>query len=86
MAVSGPYKGNTLIPDNLLRILIILLFDLKSAKESAKIESELRKQGKYTGGADILIAGTMIAHRISRLVTRNVKHFNEMSEIVVDEY
>ena len=74
------------IRENLLRTLIILPFDLKSAKESAKIESNLRKQGKYIGGADVLIAGTMIAHRIYHVVTRNVKHFHKMAEMIVEEY
>ncbi len=43
------------IREELLRKVIILPFNLKCAKESAKIESYLRKKGKYTGGADILI-------------------------------
>jgi len=74
------------IRKKLLRTLIILTFDLKSAEESSKIESDLRKQGKYIGGADILIAGTMKANRIFHIVTRNVKHFKEISGIITEEY
>lgn len=74
------------IRKNLLKTLIILSFDLKSAEESSKIESDLRKQGKYIGGADILIAGTMKAHRIFQIVTRNVKHFKEIPGIITEEY
>jgi predicted nucleic acid-binding protein len=50
----GAYGGMKLkaerkIREELLRKLIILPFDFKSAKESAKIESRLREQGKYPG-------------------------------------
>lgn len=74
------------IRKNLLKTLVLLSFDLKSAEESSRIESNLRAQGKYIGGADILIAGIMKAHRIFHIVTRNVKHFKEIPGIITEEY
>ncbi|MBD3227694.1 MAG: hypothetical protein GF329_05855 [Candidatus Lokiarchaeota archaeon] len=56
------------------------------AEKSAKIEDELRKKGKLIGGADILIAGTMLANKIDSIVSRNIDHFKQISEINVIEY
>lgn len=74
------------IREELLRKLIILPFDLKSAKESAKIESKLRTEGKYPGGADILIAGSIKANGLTTIVTRNTKHFKNIPGIIVETY
>ncbi|NHI93746.1 MAG: type II toxin-antitoxin system VapC family toxin [Candidatus Lokiarchaeota archaeon] len=65
----------------LLQKLIILSFDLKAAEESAKIENDLRKEGKLIGGADILIAGTMIANKITTIITRNSEYFDRIQGI-----
>lgn len=70
----------------LLRKLIILPFDLASAENSAQIEDKLRKQGQPIGGADMLIAGSMIAKNITTIVTRNAKHFQKIDEIIVESY
>ena len=45
----------------ILSRLIILNFDLDAANRSARIEADLRAKGEIIGGADILIAGTMIS-------------------------
>ena len=70
----------------LLQKLIILPFDLPAAEESAKIENELRKKGKYIGGADILIAGTMISNKITTIVTRNPDHFKQVAGLSTITY
>ena len=70
----------------LLQKLIILPYDVASAEESAKIEHELRRKGKIIGGADILIAGTMIANKITTIVTRNKRHFDRISSIKTITY
>ncbi len=70
----------------LLQKLIILPFDLDSAEESAKIEDRLRKTGKYIGGADVLIAGTMVANKLTTIVTRNPEHFERIPEVTTLKY
>jgi tRNA(fMet)-specific endonuclease VapC len=70
----------------LLQKLIILPFDMIAAEKSAKIEDELRKRGKLIGGADILIAGTMLANKIDSIVSRNTEHFKQISDINVIDY
>ena len=74
------------IREEILKKLIILPFDLKCARVSAKLENDLRKKGQYTGSADILIAGTMKANGLSCIVTRNTKHFKEIPGIIVESY
>ncbi|MFX0060886.1 MAG: type II toxin-antitoxin system VapC family toxin [Candidatus Hermodarchaeota archaeon] len=74
------------VREKLLQKLIILPFDLTSAKESAKLEVQLREQGQYIGGADILIAGTMLAKNITTIVTKNVKHFNAIPSLKIETY
>lgn len=41
------------------------------------------REGKFTGIADIMIAGTMKSHGIDTIVTRNVKHFEKIGGIKV---
>ena len=66
--------------------LLILSFDEKSAEQSAIIESNLRKNGKFIGTADILIAGIMKANGINTIVTNNSKHFERIDELEILNY
>ena len=79
-------KKELIMRRKLLQKLIILPYDLKAAEESAKIENKLRIKGKLIGGADILIAGTMIANKISTIITRNSEHFDRVPEIKTISY
>lgn len=51
--------------------------------EEGQIEVKLMREGKFTGIADIMIAGTMKSHGIGTIVTRNVKHFEKIGGIKV---
>jgi predicted nucleic acid-binding protein len=74
------------IRNALLSRMIILNFDLNAATKSAEVETELRKTGKLIGGADILIAGTMLSRGIKTIVTKNVKHFEQISDIQIQSW
>jgi predicted nucleic acid-binding protein len=74
------------IRNDLLSRMIILNFDLNAATKSAEVETELRKTGKLIGGADILIAGTMLSRGIKTIVTKNVKHFEQISDIQIQSW
>ena len=67
--------------NNLLSRVVILDFDLAAANRSARIEADLRAKGVMIGGADILIAGTMISRGISTIVTKNIRHFEKIPQI-----
>ena len=71
---------------NLLQRLIIIPFDLPAAEESARIEDDLRKKGNIIGGADMLIAVTMITNNITTIITRNAEHFDRISGITTISY
>jgi predicted nucleic acid-binding protein len=71
---------------NLLRKFLILPFDFETAKISAKIEADLLGKGKFIGRSDVIIAGSMIKHGIDTIVTRNVKHFEEIPGIKVQTW
>lgn len=79
---SNPEK-ELKIRNDLLNRMIILPFDLNAANRSVQIEAELRKQGELIGGADMLIVGTMLSRGITTIVTKNIKHFEKISEIQI---
>ncbi len=72
--------------NNLLSRIIILDFDLAAANRSALIEADLRAKGEMIGGADILIAGTMISRGISTIVTKNTRHFEKIPHINIQTW
>ncbi len=53
---------------------------------SVEVEAELRKAGKLIGGADILIAGTMLSHGIKTVVTKNLIHFEKIRDILIQTW
>ncbi len=58
----------------------VLELDEKSIEISSNIYAELRNKGKINGRADIFIAGTSIANKLT-LVTNNTKHYENISNI-----
>ena len=58
----------------------------KAAERAATIFKELRRKGKEIGQADCLIAATYLENGITRILTRNIKHFELIDEIEVVEY
>ena len=52
----------------------VLEFDVAAATEAATIAAKLQAAGRPIEMRDVMIAGTVIAHK-STLVTRNTKHF-----------
>ena len=74
------------IRNDLLSRIILLNFDLNAANKSAQVEAELRKTGELIGGADVLIVGTMLSRGIKTIVTKNIKHFGEISDIQVQTW
>jgi tRNA(fMet)-specific endonuclease VapC len=72
--------------NDLLSRIVILEFDLAAANRSAVIEANLRAKGEMIGGADILIAGTMISRGISTIVTKNTRHFEKIPLINIQTW
>lgn len=76
-------KNELLIRKEILSRFIILPFNENSASVSANLEYRQRIDGKFIGTADTFIAATMISHNIDAILTRNVKHFEDIKEIKV---
>ncbi len=63
-----------------------LEFKRESSLFSSKFFRDGRKSGKTLGHQDCMIAGCYFSHGVSKIVTRNVKHFSNIKEIEVIEY
>ncbi len=66
----------------------IYSFDLTkdASKVAAKIHNHLIKKGKVIGEFDSLIASIFLSNGITKILTRNKKHFERMSSIDVINY
>ena len=66
--------------------LQVFSLDMKEAEHAAKIHDDLEAKGTLIDDNDILIAGIMKANAIDSIITRNVKHFENIPEISVISY
>jgi tRNA(fMet)-specific endonuclease VapC len=71
--------------DAALEGVIVLEFDEPAALRYAKIAARLRRSGKPTGVMDLLVAA--VALEINQIfVTRNPKHFANITELTLISY
>ena len=56
------------------------------AKRAAEIFNHLRKQGREIGQADCLIAATYLENGITKILTRNTKHFSQIPGLEIVAY
>ena len=63
--------------------LVVIPFDAGSASEFDRLRQD--KKQKRIGRADLLIACIALAHRAT-LVTRNLRHFREISGLMVENW
>lgn len=68
-----------------LKIFDILPFTEAIARKTAEKLAHLIKIGKPISLADLIIAATAITHRL-KLVTRNKKHYENISELEIITY
>jgi tRNA(fMet)-specific endonuclease VapC len=67
------------------RECIILPLDRKALQTAVDIYTELRQKGELIGEVDILIASVAKSRNMG-IVTRNVKHFSRISNLVVQDW
>ena len=58
----------------------------KEAEKAAEVYDSLESQGQKIDDNDILIVGIMLSNGISKIITRNVKHFEKIEEIEIIAY
>jgi predicted nucleic acid-binding protein len=63
----------------------ILAFDVHTARIAGELADRARGQGKAPGLADLIIAATAERHKLT-LLSRNLKHFQPLGNIVIDPF
>ena len=69
----------------MLEPLTVLDFDESSARVFGRITAHLYAQRSPRGDMDVLIASVVLVHG-ERLVTRNVRHFAGIPELMIETY
>ena len=71
--------------NRILKGLPIMSFDEDSAIEAGKIFAQKRKNGMLIDPEDSMIAG-ICSRRNEILITRNIKHFNDIESLRIESY
>jgi predicted nucleic acid-binding protein len=71
--------------NRILKGLPIMSFDEDSAIEAGKIFAQKRKNGMLIDPEDSMIAG-ICSRRNEILITRNIKHFNDIEGLRIESY
>ena len=71
--------------NRILKGLSIISFDEDSAIEAGKIFAQKRKNGMLIDPEDSMIAG-ICSKRNEILITRNIKHFNDIEGLRIESY
>lgn len=64
----------------------IFTLGFKEAEKAAEIYNTLESKGKLIDDNDILIAGIMLSNGIKKIITKNVKHFENIDAIEIIPY
>jgi predicted nucleic acid-binding protein len=70
----------------LLSNLEILNLDYKATSQAAQISGTLAREGREIDPFDALIAGITLTNGAEAIITRNIKHFSRIPELVVEEH
>ncbi|MBD3155179.1 MAG: PIN domain-containing protein [Candidatus Aenigmarchaeota archaeon] len=86
----GAYKSkdseeNIKLVDEFLESIMCLNFDFKPCKLVGSLTSDLMKKGKFIGEMDVLISSLVLLYD-EVLVTRNVKHFERIKGLRLEEW
>ena len=84
------FRGSNSFQDvfwtNFLKNVEIIPFDVISSDEASRIYKMLKAQNRMIDFADLLIAATAIAHKLS-LATLNFKHFGKIQDLhIINAY
>lgn len=72
--------------EQVLTRMEVLPFEREASIESARLLADMMNKGKPVGARDVMIAGTTLANGIHRLLTRNTKHFQRISGLIIESY
>jgi predicted nucleic acid-binding protein len=63
----------------------VVLLTIESVNIAAKIQADLRKNGREIGHVDTLIAGVALSHDF-QLITNNTRHFSRVDGLSIDNW
>lgn len=63
-----------------------LPLDRNASRLSSEIYWKLKKAGRNVGKFDCIIAGVFLSHGVTKIISRNVKHFENIPAVVVLSY
>ncbi len=72
--------------DNLFNRSTLFELDENSCKKSSEIFWKLRKSGIAIEDFDCAIAGIYLSHGVNKIITKNVKHFENIKGLKVISY
>jgi len=72
--------------DNLFNYFINFNLSFSSCKKAREILFILKKKGKIIEDTDCLIAGILLNNGVNKIITKNVKHFQEINGLKVISY
>ena len=83
LSIKQDRERNKII--RILKGLPLISFDENSAIEAGKIFAQKRKNGMLIDPEDSMIAG-ICSRRNEILITRNIKHFNDIESLRIESY
>lgn len=83
--LSTQYEKNLKIIKEFLEYVDILSLTEESCKIYGKIYKDLKETGKLINDFDLIIAAIVIQNNTS-LITRNIKHFENIKELKVESW
>ncbi len=72
--------------DSLFSSYIVLPLNNLSCKKAAKILLQLKKMGKVIEQSDCVIAGIFLSNGVTKILTKNKKHFESIKELEIIGY
>ncbi|MGK0209039.1 MAG: putative nucleic acid-binding protein [Patescibacteria group bacterium] len=80
------HKQEETICDNLFSSLYLYTTTKETDKRASKIYYTLKKSGKMIGETDCTIAAILLTNNITKIITRNTKHFQNIPNVEVITY
>mgnify|MGYP001585103331 FL=1 len=72
--------------ENFFKDIVILDFDKNAVKKSSEIFWMLANNGEMIDDFDSMIAGTLLANGVTKIITKNKKHFERIKGLSVMSY
>ena len=83
---NSNHKREEYYYDELFQSLIVFDLDNFSSKKAAEIFQNLKKKGLIIDHMDCIIAGIFLINGVNKIITKNVKHFENILGLKVISY